>query len=208
MFVCPSNAGTIFGVDPLARRVAWAYRYETAAEPEAEDGKAPIDFLTEHWKVTAPAIADGAVVFTAPDSAALECLELSTGKPRWRAPRRTGDLYLAGVFHGLALVVNRDHCRALKLEDGSEAWKLEKTGMPSGQGVAAAGIYYLPLAAGAESKEPEVLAIHIAKGTVARRIAKDKNGGKTDVPGNLIFANGQVFSQTVDGICAYPLVME
>jgi len=207
MFVCPTNAGAIFGVDPLARRVAWAYRYQTVAEPEAEDDKS-LDPLTEHWKVTAPAIVGDAVLFAAPDGAALECLELATGQPRWQARRSAGDLYIAGAFDGLALVVNRDHCRALKVADGSLAWKLDKTGVPSGQGVAAAGVYYLPLAAGADSKQPEVLAIDIAKGTVVRRLTKQKKDGKIDVPGNLVFANGQVISQTVDSISAYPLLQK
>jgi hypothetical protein len=205
IFVCPTNAGAIFGVDPLALRVAWAYRYATVTEPDAEDDK-PIDPLTEHWKVTAPAVVGDLVLFTAPDGVALECLELASGQPRWREPRRAGDLYFAGAFDGLALVVNRDHCRALKLADGSLAWKLDKTGVPSGQGVAAAGVYYLPLSAGAESKEPAVLAIDIAKGTVVRRLTKKV--GKADVPGNLIFANGQVISQTVDSVSSYPLLKE
>lgn len=169
ILVCPSNAGEIFGVDLLARRVAWKYRYENPPPklmPKPAIGfnlnAQQVDYLIDRWKVTAPAILDGKLIFAAPDGAALECLEVRTGKPRWKAPRAAGDLYFAGAFDGLALVVNRDHCRALKLADGKEVWKLDKTGMPSGQGVAASGIYYLPLTAGAESKEPEVLAIDIA----------------------------------------------
>jgi len=214
ILVCPTNAGAIFGVDLIARRLAWKYQYDIA-KPDDKKPKRPFDpgsrvdnHLADRWKVTAPAIVDGTVIFAAPDGTTLEGLDLRTGKMRWKSNRATGDLYFAGVFDGLALVVSRGHCRALRLKDGTEVWRLENTGVPSGQGVAAAGIYYLPLGSGAESKEPEILAIHITKGTIARRTAIEKQNGKREVPGNLIFVNGQMVSQSLATIALFPPVKE
>ena len=57
--------------------------------------------------------------------------DLHTGSLLWKADRTPADLYLAGVPGGKVLVVGRDGCRALRLADGKEAWRLA-TEPPSG----------------------------------------------------------------------------
>jgi outer membrane protein assembly factor BamB len=137
-------------------------------------------------------IRDGRVVFTAPDGEAVHCLNLRDGTLAWKE-RRVNDLYLAGVFRGKVLLVGRDLCRALSLQDGSEIWKVE-TGMPSGRGVANANTYYLPL------KSAEVWAIDIDTGKVQSK-SRSPQG---EVPGNLIFHEGDVISQTINSLTVYP----
>jgi len=218
ILVCPTNAGTVLGVDLLTHSLVWVYQYR---EPELVDPKKPIrpqmgfnpnlqlqQYLINEWKATAPAVTEGKVVFAAPDARRLECLDMHTGRVLWAHVRGKDDLYLAGAFERNVLIVSKDGCRALKLEDGSDAWKVEETGMPSGQGVAAGGIYYLPLAGDAERKTPGILLLTIAKGTVVRRIALEKQDGRDQVPGNLIFADGQLLSQAVDTVAAYPVVKD
>jgi len=210
ILVCPTNAGTVLGVDLFTHNLLWTHQYrefdpvapKKPLPPMRFDPNPPVVQLVNEWKATAPALVKGKVVFAAPDAQNLECLELLTGRLLWKAPRDSADLYFAGVFDDRVLIVSRGSCRALKLEDGHEVWRLDKIGRPSGQGVAAGGNYYLPLAHCQETKEPGVLVVGIADGTVVRRIVPKI---KSEVPGNLLFADGQLLSQTVDGIAAYPV---
>jgi hypothetical protein len=100
----------------------------------------------------------------------------------------------------VVLLVGRQECRALSLAEGKEIWRLE-TGQPSGQGVFGDGVYYLPLKAGGAAKEPEICLIDLHKGVVRERLPLP---GK-DIPGNLLFHEGALFSQTPTAITAYPL---
>jgi outer membrane protein assembly factor BamB len=210
ILICPTNAGAVIAVDILSHSFVWAHSYREDTPQVREPihrnvGRAPPGVmhalqnsnLGTDWKTSAPVIQDGRVVFTAPDAASIHCLNLRTGDLLWKE-RRADDLYLAGVFNGKVLLVGKSTCRALNLADGKQLWKVE-TGMPSGQGVASDNVYYLPLKIGAQSKEPEVCAIDIDKG-IALAHTKSR---KKEVPGNLLFYEGDVLSQTATAITAY-----
>src|SRR5262249_1889626 len=113
--------------------------------------------------------------------------------------------YLAGVYAGRAVIVGKDRCRALELKDGSQAWTLE-TGMPSGRGVASDNIYYLPLqASSAPPNWPVVCAIDVAQGRILGESKSRKNlKGEQEMPGNLLFYEGHMLSQTPSRVVAYP----
>jgi outer membrane protein assembly factor BamB len=157
--------------------------------------------MTSHWRHSAPVIAGDKVVFTAPDEGSVHCLNLRDGTLLWKA-QRDDDLYLAGVYGGKVLLVGKDGCRALDVANGRQVWKLE-TGVPSGMGVAAGNVYYLPMRLSAETKEAGICAINIAKG----RIVATVNSGK-EAPGNLVLHDGQLLSQTATAITAFPLRKE
>src|SRR5207244_3815058 len=106
-----------------------------------------------------------------------------------------GDLYMAGVFQGRVLIVSDNKIRALDLKDGNRVWEIQTNDLPSGQGVASKGIYYLPL------KKGEILAVDIAKGEIK---AHNRAATPGTAPGNLIFYEGMVLSQTVTEVMAYP----
>jgi outer membrane protein assembly factor BamB len=189
ILVCPTNAGTLLGVEVRTRKVKWSYPYREEKTPAPKAG----------WKVTAPLIHDGKVIFTAPDGDGVYCLELADGSELWKT-KRGDDLYLAGVVAGKVVLVGTGACRALRWQDGREAWRLP-TGLPSGQGVAGGNIYYLPLRAGVTSKKPEVCAIDVRRGIVFAHLPAPANA----LPGNLLFYEGNLLSQTVGGVTAYPL---
>jgi outer membrane protein assembly factor BamB len=225
ILVVPANAGAVFGVNLQENSVAWAVAYH---EPAAA---APLDALQEEmmarirrggrlprgwelgpdgrpmnpntqraqWKVTAPAIHDGKVVFTAPDARGLYCVNLHDGALLWKSARQDDDLYFAGIVGGKVLVVGRKSVRALGLAKGETLWTLE-TGVPSGQGIAAGGTYYLPLREGARGHDPEICAIDMARGAIAGR----SRSRAKEVPGNLIFCDGDVISQTAEAVVVYP----
>jgi tetratricopeptide (TPR) repeat protein len=211
ILVCPTNAGAVMGVDLLTRNLLWAYTYSEApkeAFPGINQfgGRAflngmPVNaMLHPEWRVSAPAIADGKVVFTALDAPSLHCLNLRDGSLLWKTKRETDDLYFAGIFHGKALIVGKSYVKAFDLATGKEAWpKISNIGTPSGQGTAADNVYYLPLKIGPD-KEPEVCAIDVGNGKVIAHVKSRKK----EVPGNLIFHRGEVLSQTLTTISCYP----
>ena len=116
------------------------------------------------------------------------------GRPAWRKGQQKGDLYLAGVFEGRVLIVGAAHIRALDLKNGSQLWSVGTGDFPAGQGVASKGIYYLPL-------RKEILAVDIVKGEIKARI---RDAASRDRPGNLVFYENMVLSQTPTEVTAYP----
>src|SRR5262249_708613 len=148
ILVVPTNAGAVFGVDALSGTLLWAYPYREAGGGggPAVPPPPPIGFprpgfppamgtMTAYWQVTAPAIAEGKVVCTAPDGRNIHCVSIRDGSRQWHAAREDGDLYFAGVFGGKAIIVGEKTTRALSLKTGQIVWRLE-TGKPSGQGAA------------------------------------------------------------------------
>ncbi len=159
----------------------------------------PAQVLQPHWQVTAPVVQDGKVVFTAPDSEAVHCIGLKDGKRLWSVPRQENDLYLGGVLNGKVLIVSKSSVRALSLASGKQLWELA-VGLPSGQGVASGTTYYLPLRSATQTRVPEVCSIDVERGIVLSH----SKSRKKEVPGNLIFADGLVISQSLDQIVAFP----
>src|SRR5262249_13824499 len=74
------------------------------------------------------------------------------------------------------------------------------TGLPSGQGIASKNVYFLPLHAAAATGKPEICVID----TVKQDITAHTKSRKNEVPGNLVFYQGDVISQSVRGVAAYP----
>jgi tetratricopeptide (TPR) repeat protein len=103
------------------------------------------------------------------------------------------------------LVVGKRRVKAYTLAKGEKAWEIE-AGEPSGFGVASDNVYYLPLRESAESKEPEVCAIDVAKGKIVAHAKSREENGKRQAPGSLVFADGQMLSMTTRELVAYPLL--
>lgn len=210
ILVCPTNAGAILGVDLLTHSLVWAHPYREGSpapqQPEMQPnfrGRFPVQYnfgqsLNPDWKCSAPIVADGKVVFTAPDGMSIHCLNLRDGTSIWKAGR-SDDLYLGGIHNGKVLLIGKNSARALALADGKQLW-VRETGLPSGQGVASDKTYYLPIKSSAASKEPEVCAIDMDTGNV---VAHTKTR-KKEIPGNLIFYEGKVISQNAYKVTAYP----
>jgi outer membrane protein assembly factor BamB len=216
ILVCPTNTGTIMGFDLRTRSLIWAYSYRKTPAAESNDNQmqrmtnrrggmdaAKKQQFPSGYAVSAPVIQKGNVVFTAPDCNELHCIRLKDGTGAWEAAR-SDDLFLGGAYDGKVLLVGRSTCRALSLADGKELWKM-RTGLPSGRGVAAGNVYYLPLKAPANSGQPAVCTIDIDKGAIVATIPSQmKVDGQYEVPGNLLFFAGNMISQNVAALTAYP----
>jgi outer membrane protein assembly factor BamB len=230
ILVVPTHLGAVFGFDLLENRLVWARPYRkgnerpvAAAPPPGGlppgaivlgPGGAPMRPATTPrlggWKEAAPAIQDGKVVFTSPDSRHLHCINLLDGTDVWDPiPRAEDDLYFAGVYRGKVLIVGKKYVRALDLATGNPAWPQPlEIGLPSGQGIASEGTYYLPIAKANVSITPPpagIAAIDIDKGTFALARSRPKpDPSEAEVPGNLLFHQGTVISQSPYDLAAYP----
>ncbi|MER3414751.1 MAG: hypothetical protein C4297_00860 [Gemmataceae bacterium] len=204
ILVCPTHAGIVVGLDLLTRSLVWAQSYQEHRPQVPGPPGVPMVLVPATrpgeqresraiWFSPAPMIAEGRVVFTAPDGQGVHCLLLRDGTPVWNKPQEQDDLYVAGVFRGKVVIVGKNTCRALKLESGEEAWRIN-TDVPSGRGVANEEVYYLPLARG------EVWAIDVDRGQVRARARSPRQ----EVPGNLLFHAGDVISQTYAHLTVYP----
>jgi outer membrane protein assembly factor BamB len=217
ILVCPTNAGAILGVDLLSHSLVWAFPYrERSPDPApmiggafpprpgrrfmaqpfpGQDILSTVQKSSSDWKFSAPIIHDGKVVFTGWEpGSSIHCLNLRDGNAIWHAERRD-DLYVACVFQGTVVLVGKNTCRALSLSDGKPLWQVA-IDPPSGQGAASGRYYFLPL------KKGEVCQIDLEKGRIVAHSASPDH----EVPGNLLFYDGEVFSQTETTITCYPLV--
>jgi len=196
VLVCATNAGAVLGIDPLSRSLLWAYTYprvQVADEPDDQPAGFRAEGLARQMQYCTPISAEGRVVVAAPDSDAICCLELATGRCLWQTPRQEMDVYVAGIFGGKVLVVGAHVCRALSLEQGKVVWQ-HATGEPSGQGVAAGNLYYLPL------REGCLLALDLENPAQSARIACRAGSA----PGNLLFHEGDLWSQDGLSLTAFP----
>jgi outer membrane protein assembly factor BamB len=207
ILVCPTNSGVLVGVDALTHDLLWAHAYGPELPKPAPGSPVPAAPPVSEWKASAPVVQGGKVVFALPDGPELRCLSLRDGRLLWGSKRGENDVYLGGVFAGRVVVVGKREVRGLSLDDGKEVWHLA-TGMPSGRGATSGNVYYLPLKDSAGDNGPGVVAIDLVKGRVIAHTPsrKDPRTGAVEVPGNLVFADGHLVSQSATEIAAYPLL--
>jgi outer membrane protein assembly factor BamB len=211
VLVCPTHAGVLLGIDPVVQAPLWAYAYPTAGAgavpPRSGMSQVPYSpaatqFNPPAWHYSAPVVQDGKVIFTAPDAAAVHCLNLRDGAPLWQAARRD-DVYVVGATDGKVVLVGTGSCRALSLADGKQLWRVP-TGPPAGLGVLGGGRCFLPLRAGGWLPGAGICAVDLARGTVAGR----SPAGPKDPLGNLLFHGGSLLTQTATTVAAYPLLRD
>jgi hypothetical protein len=208
VLVCPTNAGEILGVDLTSRTLLWSYPYRQSAPAQGSmvpmtdprfgginNPNAPTALTYANWKVTPPVLTEGKVVFTAPDSIAVHCINLRDGTAVWNVRQHDGDLFFAGVIDSKVLVVGKNSVRAYRLDNGDLVWAIPTGDMPAGQGVASKNVYYLPLQNG------QIIGIDVPRGTIKARNRPSAAGKPL---GNLVFHEGAVLSQNVDEIVGYP----
>jgi outer membrane protein assembly factor BamB len=198
LLLCPTDAGAVFAFDLFTRSLTWAHVYPSKKQQQDTGVFFSVGEFNMSWRESTPAVADGKLVFAPCDSEQVYCVNLRDGKPLWQA-NRSGYSYLAGVFGERVLLVGLTHARTLLLRDGKEDWS-RHIGTASGQGAASGSAYYLPLKSSSQTGGPGVAALDMESGQV-QSFAQSRNG---EVPGNLIFFQDRVISQTVDALTAYP----
>jgi hypothetical protein len=191
MLVCPTGAGVVIGINLEKNALAWAYQYESSPNMAAvlRRGDGRLVEQSGQWIEGSAILADGCVILAPPESNALHCLDLLTGKLRWKRERGDG-IYVAGVDNKLLLIVGLHGLTALNLEDGKPAWPQETLALPhdatpSGRGFFTAGKYFLPLS------NAEIVSVDMKRAEIVER-TRSRSG---TVLGNLIAHQGAVLSQ-------------
>lgn len=187
--------------------------------PTAVNATGPVP--TARWRAAAPIIAHGKVIVTAYDSKSINCIDLRTGNLIWFDDMDpVDDLYVGGLIDDRILVIGSKAARAYELNPPlsdpkskkvKPVWSKVPLGLPCGHGVVATnGLYYLPVAKSAESELPQIWALDPKKGEVVSKTTfrrKLTSAPGDPIPlGNLIFHEGQVFTQTPQEILAFPLM--
>jgi outer membrane protein assembly factor BamB len=211
ILVCPTNAGFLLALDPVSRSFLWAYSYREAVPvqefdfaPWGRGGRRgmptpmPPPRMHPSWAASAPVVASGKVVFTAPDGPSIHCLSLRDGSLQWKVRQTEGDLHLAGVSQGKVVVVGKKACRALDLANGKVLWDVA-TGLPAGLGTLDTAAYHLPLKTTIKDEEPAIYRIDLDSG----RIQEQAVPAREEALGNLISCEDMVLSQTATTIMAY-----
>jgi outer membrane protein assembly factor BamB len=203
ILVCPTTVGWLVGVDRLDHSVLWMDRYAPlrpgSERHEREQGESlvPPSTLNDQWCPSAPVIAGNAVIYTPSEEPVLVCVDLSTGLSRWQVQKGEDQLYLATVDDERVILVGKASVTALSLETGSVQWTTpidESQGAPSGRGVTAKGIFYLPLRNGS------LWAVELANGKI---VETSQLPAGTKPLGNLAMYRGLVLSLNAFGLTAF-----
>jgi outer membrane protein assembly factor BamB/TolA-binding protein len=232
VIVCPTNSGAVVAVDIMSHSLLWAHAYRKlessdrvtsqpmfpGAVPNGRFQQPSIQQPYDRWRAGGPIISSGRVILTAHDSNKLECLDLRTGKVLWSTSRESQDLYVGGIVNDTVVVVGKSQVRGYSLfgEDADHkpklAFDLNPVPTPTGHGVGARGIYYLPVrpdnAGVGANPAAEIWAINVETGQVVAKTAARKRNDNTELTryglGNLVFQDGQVFAQSAWELACYP----
>lgn len=143
--VCPTNSGLLVAVDQVRLNLIWATFVDDLPDLKRQQIRGSTRPSVFGYLGYLPHIlvADQRVIFLPPRSSLLHCLDLHTGKILWSVARGDAE-YVGAVADNQVLVVGKQFCRSLSLQDGKESWSTP-TGMPAGRGIALRDRYLLPL---------------------------------------------------------------
>ena len=146
-------------------------------------------------------IQDGKLVFTAPDATAVHCINLRDGLPAWINQRQDNDLFLAGIVKDQVIVVGKSSVRFLRLSRWWRSWAVCRPATcPPARAWPAMTFIICPCAR-AKSWPSTCRARLVQARTTSPARKWDK---ENPAPGNLVFYEGAVLSQTPSAIVAYP----
>jgi outer membrane protein assembly factor BamB len=202
VLVCPTSGEGVAAVDLATRTLRWGYQYprldvgrfqrfNNGFQMPVQDGS-----NKEHWIDGSVTISGGSVLLTPIESMDLHCLDLLTGKAKWKPVPCDEMLFLACVHEGKAILVGKKEVKAIHLADGKEAWSapVQLGGdSPSGRGYYSEHYYYLP------TSSSQLFKIDLDQGTIASQI---KTGS---LLGNLVCYKDELISQTPEGISSFYL---
>ncbi len=208
VIVCPTTIGWLVGVDQTQHSILWSHRYDPPQSHDHHHHSRDEGYVVQstplngRWAPSAPVVSGRHVVFTAPETQQVVCLDLFTGKPKWQRNREQ-DLYLAGVFDSQAVFVGQSRMWAQDVSTGKTLWSAayseddeddNELMRPSGQGVAVDGTYHLPLLS------RQLLSVELATGKIESRLFLPDDHPTL---GNLLMHRGLLVSVGPHGITAF-----
>ncbi len=203
--VCPTQAGVLVAVDSLSGKLLWAASHDDGEPQQRQHITAWPNTARRRighaGYVNSPVIRGSNIVYLPAHSEHLHCLDLASGRTRWRVRRddleaSTATEYVAAVTDEAVVVVGRRKCRSLALETGSEKWTVRLGSSPTGRGVCLGTNYQVPLDDG------RVLCLDVESG---RTTAGPPSGGALRL-GNLAAGQDLIVSMGSREIAVYPQV--
>ena len=202
VLVCPTSGEGVAAVDLATRTLRWGYQYPRWDALNLRNNGFGIQVRTNdasspgHWLDGSVTISGGVVLLTPIESTDLHCLDLLTGKAKWKPQPRGDMLFVACVHDGKAILVGKNQVKAIKLADGEPAWsapiELENE-TPAGRGYYSESSYYLPVS------NSQLVKIDLDKGTISAQV---KTGSTL---GNLVCYKDELLSQSGDTLSSYYL---
>ena len=198
VLVCPTSAGALVAVDISSRTLLWGYTYANRNLTQARQFNGiPYNNGSgkkQEWIDSTITIANGTVVATPTENSNLICLDLLTGKPRWKPVPRTGDLYIGCVVDNLALIVGQSKISSISVETGEPVWEEDlvlERGVVNGRGFRSEDTYFIP------TSNKQLIQVEIESGKPLKTIELNESFG------NLVCFQEQVISQTPDAVAVY-----
>jgi outer membrane protein assembly factor BamB len=200
--ISPTQAGVLVAVDAVSGTLLWAashddgeplQRQQIAAWPHTSRRR-----YAHAGYVNLPVIHGTNVVYLPAHSEHVHCLDLTTGRLRWRVRRddlepTTATEYVAAVHDDTVVVVGRRKCRGLRLANGAQKWSVPLRSTPTGRGALLGSTYCVPLDDG------RIVNLDIKSG---RQHAAPATGGER--LGNLLAGRDLVVSLGTNEISVYP----
>lgn len=152
LLYCPTASGALIAVNPLARSIEWAYRYdifahENPATSRNENTSFLRDVWWQGWRTPQIHIRDHIGILCTPESDQLLAFQARTGEQIWEMPRDQGLLSLASATSPL-IIQEKDALRAHDWQSGQVLWRTP-CDLFSGQGAIIGERIIVPLIEGA-----------------------------------------------------------
>ena len=188
LLICPTQVGGLVAVDLSTQNLKWGFRYKSINDlRNLGEGMNP----RYPWYDNAMFTVNQLLCFSPVDSRSYYVLETDTGKLKNIEPKGK-DLFIAGAFDNRIVVVG-PHSVSLDSLAGISTAKIDlsELGTPTGLGLFADRHYYLPLS----GKKIVKLDLKTQKVVSVQSTATQ--------PGNLIFYQGRIVSQSVRTLDSY-----
>lgn len=217
LLICPTCDERIIAVSAEDKAVRWVFRYAgnirrqeiggdglvlSGGRNILDSGRVDLD---SRWTDSLPRIVGNHVLVTPRDSDELFCLDLLTGRERWKLSRNQFHS-IAGIADDKIVLCGNRIVQAFLLDNGQPVWTQSIfdgviCGMPATDG----NVLQIP------TSDPGILSLDIRTG---RRLVTQRFLGSGDdtvssvgnkSPGNLLITGDQVLCQNLDSLRAYTI---
>lgn len=196
ILLCPTNLFLLVAIDPVTHTRLWEYSL-------VAEGQIPVQYTLGTQTIPPPAmilgtdapiVSNNAVIVSEPLGHQIHCIDLHTGKLRWRAPRES-DWYLGSASGSTLVTIGAQQARGIRIGNGKAAWKVPIP-LPSGRGIAIDGNYLLP------TMDGRVLVMDMGTGRTKRELtSRDRQP-----IGSILASTDAVLCVGAAGLQSFPLM--
>ena len=202
ILICPTFTGSLVAIDVSLRQFLWGFQYREVTKSQADRRGMPLglpfataESLGRHW-YDADVMLAGTSLLAAAEGDQLYCLDVETGKTRWKRDRRD-TMYFAIVGDDQLLLLGEHRFTSVRISDGTYVWHdapfvaIPGGGSPRGRGLFDGSHYYLP------TTDPELLKVSTADGRIVERRSLKESLG------NLVTNGKTLISQNETSLSAF-----